>query len=588
MREGGSPMWVHTARVRRHREGPLDDAADQPRPRRLRRSISARVPGPPGNTNTLPSVVAEPVDGDGPRIVAVHAVAPIRWELRNWRSDLDWLAEQCAGDERDHGRRLQRDRRPLRRSRRRRRRPRSVPGCRGRRRCRRARHLADRRAASCSAARSTTCSRRPAGTVDAFRVVDELDGAGSDHRPVVATLARLTRGLARTGARCENGRHGQHERHLHHDRAPGLRGVRSQREPLDHAGLRGLQGVHRQRLGRARRDAAARPRAGRRSPRPGAPTVSAAFTGQRLIVPAGDMKQRANDTDYPFRAHSAFAHLTGWGSDSEPGAVLVFEPTGDGHDATVYFRERAGRDSEEFYANPAIGEFWIGAAPVARARRRRPRRRRRAASTSSTTSSTPSTRRRSCCARPTPSVTERVDHARIRFAAEQALSTNASDAPFSLEVGAEHEPDAELARVLSELRLVKDELRDRRDARRDRRDRSAASPRCIERAAAHHRRGARRARHRGRLRHPRPARRQRRRLRLDRRGRPARHDPALDPQRRPRRARRPRAARRRRRARQLLHRRHHPHVPGERHVLRGAAPASTRPCSRPRTPRSPS
>ena len=91
--------------------------------------------------------------------------------------------------------------------------------------------------------------------------------------------------------------------------------------------------------------------------------VSAAFPGRRLIVPAGDMKQRANDTDYPFRAHSAFAHLTGWGSDSEPGAVLVFEPTAGGHETTVYFRERAGRDSEEFYANPAIGEFWIGARP---------------------------------------------------------------------------------------------------------------------------------------------------------------------------------------------------------------------------------
>ena len=92
--------------------------------------------------------------------------------------------------------------------------------------------------------------------------------------------------------------------------------------------------------------------------------ISAQFPGQRLVVPAGDMKQRANDTDYPFRAHSAFAHLTGWGSDSEPGAVLVLEPSSaGGHDATVYFRERAGRDSEEFYANPAIGEFWIGARP---------------------------------------------------------------------------------------------------------------------------------------------------------------------------------------------------------------------------------
>ncbi|RUQ99254.1 aminopeptidase P family protein [Labedella endophytica] len=91
--------------------------------------------------------------------------------------------------------------------------------------------------------------------------------------------------------------------------------------------------------------------------------VSAVFAGQRVVVPAGDLKQRSNDTDYPFRPHSAFAHLTGWGSDSEPGAVLVLDPVDDGHTATLYFRERAGRESNEFYANPAIGEFWIGARP---------------------------------------------------------------------------------------------------------------------------------------------------------------------------------------------------------------------------------
>src|SRR5690606_39362062 len=65
----------------------------------------------------------------------------------------------------------------------------------------------------------------------------------------------------------------------------------------------------------------------------------------------------------PICAHSAFSHLTGWGSDSEPDAVLVLDPTDDGHDATLYFRERADRTSNEFYANPAIGEFWIGARP---------------------------------------------------------------------------------------------------------------------------------------------------------------------------------------------------------------------------------
>ncbi|WP_336661550.1 aminopeptidase P family protein [Leucobacter sp. USHLN154] len=90
---------------------------------------------------------------------------------------------------------------------------------------------------------------------------------------------------------------------------------------------------------------------------------SAHFPGERVVVAAGAMKQRSNDTFYQYRAHSAFAHLTGWGSASEPGAVLVFEPRDGGHDATVYFRERAGRDSDEFFANPEIGEFWIGPRP---------------------------------------------------------------------------------------------------------------------------------------------------------------------------------------------------------------------------------
>jgi Xaa-Pro aminopeptidase len=93
--------------------------------------------------------------------------------------------------------------------------------------------------------------------------------------------------------------------------------------------------------------------------------ISAKYPGKRLIIPAGRLKQRSNDTDFPFRAHTSFGYLTGWGSDSEPGAVLVLEPAtdGSGHEATLYFRERAGRDSDEFYANPEIGEFWIGPRP---------------------------------------------------------------------------------------------------------------------------------------------------------------------------------------------------------------------------------
>ncbi len=92
--------------------------------------------------------------------------------------------------------------------------------------------------------------------------------------------------------------------------------------------------------------------------------VSAAFPGERLIVPAGGLKVRSNDTDYVFRPHSAFAHLTGLGADREPDAVLVLEPLAEGgHEAVLYFRPLADRDSDEFFADTRYGEFWVGARP---------------------------------------------------------------------------------------------------------------------------------------------------------------------------------------------------------------------------------
>lgn len=95
--------------------------------------------------------------------------------------------------------------------------------------------------------------------------------------------------------------------------------------------------------------------------------ISTLHPAARLIIPAGPAKQRSNDTDYAYRAHSAFAHLTGWGADTVPGSVLVMVPRADGagHDAVLYFREGAGRESDEFYANPEIGEFWTGPRPSA-------------------------------------------------------------------------------------------------------------------------------------------------------------------------------------------------------------------------------
>jgi endonuclease/exonuclease/phosphatase (EEP) superfamily protein YafD len=48
------------------------------------------------NTSTVPSAVAMPVSGEGPIVVAVHAVAPRPSYMQSWRDDLQWLADQCG------------------------------------------------------------------------------------------------------------------------------------------------------------------------------------------------------------------------------------------------------------------------------------------------------------------------------------------------------------------------------------------------------------------------------------------------------------------------------------------------------------
>ncbi|MBO4206947.1 aminopeptidase P family protein [Micromonospora echinofusca] len=92
--------------------------------------------------------------------------------------------------------------------------------------------------------------------------------------------------------------------------------------------------------------------------------LSQQYPGERLVVPAGGLKVRSNDTDYPFRPHTAFAYLTGLGADSEPDSVLVLDPAPDGgHEAVLFFRPLAPRDSEEFFADSRFGEFWVGPRP---------------------------------------------------------------------------------------------------------------------------------------------------------------------------------------------------------------------------------
>ncbi|MFI6497744.1 aminopeptidase P family protein [Nonomuraea typhae] len=87
--------------------------------------------------------------------------------------------------------------------------------------------------------------------------------------------------------------------------------------------------------------------------------LAARFPGERLVVPAGVLRVRSNDSDYRFRPHSAYSYLTGAG---EPDDVLVVEPGGQ---ARLYVRPRSPREegSEEFYRDRRHGEFWVGRRP---------------------------------------------------------------------------------------------------------------------------------------------------------------------------------------------------------------------------------
>lgn len=151
-----------------------------------------------GDTHTVPSVVVEPAAGqNGPRIVAVHTVAPYDPDPADWRADLAWVAARCstrnvllAGDFNatvDHfaglGADADADRRPA-----------TADGRLGP--CR------DGALATGNAAVGTWPTSMPAliGTpIDhvlatpnwrftGFRVLSDEDSAGSDHRPVLARL----------------------------------------------------------------------------------------------------------------------------------------------------------------------------------------------------------------------------------------------------------------------------------------------------------------------------------------------------------------------------------------------------------------
>ncbi|MGP3980663.1 aminopeptidase P family protein [Streptomyces sp. KR80] len=84
--------------------------------------------------------------------------------------------------------------------------------------------------------------------------------------------------------------------------------------------------------------------------------LSERFPGERLVIPAGHLKTRSNDTEYGFRASTEYVHLTG---DRTEDGVLVLEPSDNGHDATIYLLPRSNRENGEFWLD-GQGELWVG------------------------------------------------------------------------------------------------------------------------------------------------------------------------------------------------------------------------------------
>ncbi|WP_366915996.1 aminopeptidase P family protein [uncultured Nocardioides sp.] len=150
--------------------------------------------------------------------------------------------------------------------------------------------------------------------------------------------------------------------------------------------------------------------------------LAEAFPGERLVVPAGTFKVRSNDTDYRFRPDTAHTWLSG---NQTSDAVLVVE---DG-EAVLYARPGSDRETDEFFRDRQYGDLWAGRRPSLREM--------------------------------SDSLGLEVRHVNDL---EAALTSSAKtrvhrgvDARVDATLAGDEGRDGELARVLSEMRLVKDE-----------------------------------------------------------------------------------------------------------------------------------
>ncbi len=159
--------------------------------------------------------------------------------------------------------------------------------------------------------------------------------------------------------------------------------------------------------------------------------LSETFPGERLVIPAGNFKVRANDTDYRFRPETAHTYLCG---NQTSDAVLVV----DGGESTLYARPRSSRQTDEFFRDRQYGELWAGRRP----------------SLNEMSSS---------LGLPVRHLDELAD---VLRSSGKTRVLRGVDASVDRAVAADDSRDHDFARVLSEMRLVKDawELEELREA----------------------------------------------------------------------------------------------------------------------------
>jgi Xaa-Pro aminopeptidase len=87
--------------------------------------------------------------------------------------------------------------------------------------------------------------------------------------------------------------------------------------------------------------------------------LAEAFPGERLVLPAGGFKVRSYDTDYRFRSDTAHTYFSG---NQTSDAVLVIPESGAGA-AILYARPRSERTTDEFFRDRQYGELWVGRRP---------------------------------------------------------------------------------------------------------------------------------------------------------------------------------------------------------------------------------